>query len=162
MRIYVKIASVFILLLLSVPVVLFIKGCGTAVTGGACGGCPDSPAPSGSSITGTTGIAAPSPTAPACAAGGVRFQIIGPDGTTPLSDICVELTTNGAIGDYVGDCSAVNASRKIMRTDQSGVVTVDFAMDCATTGLHGPVTFFVQANSCAISATASAASVTCP
>ena len=49
MKLAVKILSVAVLIALASPLIL-LKGCGNILTGGACGGCPDSTAPFGSTI----------------------------------------------------------------------------------------------------------------
>jgi hypothetical protein len=143
-----KIVAVLVLMLLASPAVL-LKGCGSAINGGACGGCPDSTAPQGSTIEAPTLSSAPSATTGACYPA-LSFRVVGPDGL-PLNNVCVELFTNGviALDNGLPDCGDVVASPQssiITRTNDSGVVMVEFV---TPGGVAVGDTFFVEAVSCA-------------
>jgi len=149
MNLGVKMLSVAVLIALALPVIL-VNGCGDVLTGGACGGCPNSTAPYGSTIVSSEELGIPSsfgscyPT--------ITFQVLDSAGD-PMSDICVEIYTNGSIALHSGppDCSNVvfaPSSAIITRTNSAGVISVEFATPACSTG----ETFFVQATSCSVSA----------
>jgi hypothetical protein len=148
----VKVTALIVLAAIASPIFI-LNGCGEAVNGKQCGGCPDSTAPFGSTIVATDLSGAPSASFGGCYPA-VTFQVLSPDGE-PLNDICVELFTDGAIAKDTGqpDCSDVIASPKssmITRTNSSGVVMVEFLVPPSTAG----TTFFVEAVSCSVSAIA--------
>lgn len=151
MKLAVKILSVLVLIALSSPVIL-LKGCGEMVTGGACGGCPDSTAPYGSTITAPDGLGIPSAASGTCYPA-LTFTVLGPD-NEPIDNICVEIFTNGAIALHSGlpNCTNVilSPSQSILtRTNTSGAVTVEFATPA---GAAAGSTFFVEVVSCHVSA----------
>lgn len=147
MKLAVKILSVLVLLALAAPVIL-LKGCGNILNGGACGGCPSSTAPYGSTIQGPTSLDAPS-TAGSCYTP-LTFTVLN-DKSLPIDNICVEIFTNGAIALHpvgsVVPCANVLAnpsSTIITTTNSAGAVVVEFMTPAAAAG----ETFFVQVMSC--------------
>jgi hypothetical protein len=156
MKLTVKLTSLLLLLLLASPVIL-LKGCGSkgGINGGGSSGlCPNSVAPTGSKIDAPTLGGIPAIPGPSCYPN-VGFTVVGPDGTTPMADICVVVTTNGAIGaPAVNPCfnAAFSPSTQmVMRTDSYGNVVVDMLTSSAT--VSGDV-FFVEVSSGALSAVA--------
>jgi hypothetical protein len=94
-----------------------------------------------------------------------------------MNDVCVELNTNGLMAlhnpNSALSCASVAANPKSYirtRSDSTGTITVDFLIDspCDTLGLATAATaasFFVQATSCSINGTSTAAvtiSPACP
>ncbi len=169
MQLTAKFVSVIILLLLSAPILLF-NSCGggsgsSFFTGGACGGCPNSTAPEGSSIT-----ASSSSISGKISANGVspvegcisHITFVVKDTNGPLPNICVELFTNGRIAltadpNDPGSCVTNKTYvRNYMRqrTDDKGAISLDFATDLITratpTTLTTVVSRFIQANSCSV------------
>jgi hypothetical protein len=140
MRMTIKPISILFLLLLASSLLL-TPGC----TGKRSGGCPDSTAPDGSTITGPTTLGAPLP-------GGtcypnLTFTVRDASGL-PMNNICVEVYTNASIALHSGlpDCSNVAASPQssiITRTDDSGNVVIELGTPLALTG----DTFFVHVSS---------------
>ena len=173
MKLTVKIISLFVLLSLASPVI-FLKGCGKTLNGGACGGCPDSTAPTGAIITTIDLTAADniSPTGTYCYPA-VTFQITDADGA-PLNNLCVEIFTNSfvALHNTGIDCFAHATSDFFTyirtRTSDQGLVTLDFLISspCSVIGTGATVgSFWVEAVSCSARAMATAAvtvSSTCP
>lgn len=166
MKLTAKVVSVFILLLLSVPIFLF-SSCGSGsgsnfFTGGACGGCPNSTAPDGSTINSSTAdinqtwTITSSSTSFAGCMNRITFTVKDKAGN-PLDNICVELFTNGffalpspnAPGSCTNDLYTQTYLRQ--RTDTTGTVTVDFA-DIVTrptsTTPSATAAPFIQATSC--------------
>ncbi len=172
MTYYAKIASVLVLLLLASPVVIFMKGCGDIVNGGACGGCPDTTAPYGSTVTITTGLKDAAVTPFGGCYDNVTFTFTDPD-NQPLNGICVEIFTNGFIkkSSDPGDCTSYSANYVSgylrTRTDEGGTAMVDFATGdlsslCTAPGTQ-TLTFFVQVSSCTVADTSEATlTLTCP
>jgi hypothetical protein len=163
MKLAIKVLSVMVLLALLSPVIL-LKGCGEAIDGGQCGGCPDSVAPTGSSITASTLSDGSSYSDGAVCYPTVTFQVFGPDGLS-LNNICVELYTDGwsTIGlqtpSTAGTCSTANYSYIRTRTDNHGVVTVSLYISNPCSALASEATsgtFYVWAQSCTATATATA------
>jgi hypothetical protein len=142
MKLTLKIISIFVLLLIASPVLL-LKGCGSALNGGASGACPDSVAPSGSKINAPTDLDVPNLATGTCYA--LPFTVTEADGVTPMNGICVEVTTNAVIALHtVNDpnCTNVVAGAKttiVTRTDEHGIVFVDLVTLPTVTG-----TFFVE------------------
>lgn len=170
MKMAVRILSVLVLIALFSPVIL-LKGCGELLTGGQCGGCPDSVAPYGSSVAAPT--ISPVGSIPNGSSGCVdalTFTIIGPD-NEPLNDVCVEIFTNGYIKESktAGDCTISTgyvAGYLRTRTDAGGTATVDFstgALSCGSATSNQSLSFFVQVSSCTAGETASATwTLVCP
>jgi hypothetical protein len=158
MKLTVKILSVAVLIALASPVIL-LKGCGEIINGGACGGCPNSTAPFGSSVT------APANKTYAVAPDGSwcvnlpAFTFKDPDGDV-MNGICVEIFTNGliAMANAPGDCGTNPNYTDYIRTstDPGGTITVDIAtgtLSCAGNTADETHEFFVQVNSCTTGAT---------
>lgn len=164
MKLAIKVVSVMILLALLSPVIL-LKGCGEVIDGGQCGGCPDSAAPTGSSITASTLNAASTLSTDSVCYATVTFQVFGPDGTTPLNNACIEIYTDGysLVGEHTPDSITCNAttsnSYMRIRTDDHGVVTLNYWIPDPCAGRASgtkSTTFSVWAISCAATDTASA------
>lgn len=163
MKLTTKLISVLVLVLLASPVVL-LKGCGKTVNGGACGGCPDTTAPTGSTAKASAPAAATvSPNGSACWPSTV-FTFTGPDGI-PLNNICVELTTNGliAVHNQGIDCYAhalTDWNTYVRtRTDTGGTVTVDLLLSSPCSGVGSGTaseSIWAEAVSCSVSALATA------
>ncbi len=154
MRTTITLISTLVILFFASSAVI-MKGCGKSLNGGSCGGCPDSTAPLGSTV-----VLSPATLTAGSACYVQAFQFLDSSGQ-PLSDICVEIFTNGNIALHTsGDCSstvtASPASYIRTRTNSSGVVMVDLAASCTgqTTGTTS-VTTFVTAQSCGVEGTAS-------
>jgi hypothetical protein len=152
MRLTTKLISVLILVLM-VSYLSMVNGCGKAVSGRASGGCPDSTAPAGSSISAPTNLGTPH------VAGGDCYPTLGftvKDSTgAPMSGICVEIFTNGNIALHSGlpNCSTVAANPQtsvVTRTDYNGNVIVELLTSPTATG----GTTFVEVASGALSAVA--------
>jgi hypothetical protein len=145
MRLTIKLIFILFLLLLASSLLLMMPGCGKALTGSGSGGCPDSTAPDGSTITGPTALGTPLP-------GGtcyptLTFNVKDPDGL-PMNNICVEVYTNASVALHSGlpNCSNVTANPQsaiVTRTDHSGNVVIELATPVAATG----DTFFVHVSS---------------
>jgi len=153
MKMIAKIILVLIMLVLAAPIFL-LNSCGNFGTTGQCGGCPDSAAPAGSSISAPTLVEPGSVVSgtPICYPS-VAFQVVDAKGN-PLNDICVELSTNGQIALHTpgsASCPASGIAYIRSKTDTGGMITVDFMIAPTATG-----TYFVRAVSCATSAMASA------
>ena len=145
MKLAVKILSVVVLIALASPLIL-LKGCGNILTGGACGGCPDSTAPYGSSIVAPTDLDPPS-TSGSCYPA-LTFTVLD-NKSLPMENICVEIFTSGAIALHSGlpNCASVLAnpsSSIITRTNSAGAVVVEFLTPAAL----ADETFFVEVVSC--------------
>ncbi len=147
MKLRTKLMFVLILLLLASPLI-FLKGCGKALNGGASGACPDSVAPDDSQISSPTGdLSAPVIGETDCYTP-IVFKVIGPD-VKPLNNVCVELTTNAAIALHnIGDTNCTNVAlgpktEIVTRTDDHGYVQVDLVTQATATGQ----VFFVDATS---------------
>lgn len=163
MKLAIKFVSVMILLALLSPVIL-LKGCGETLTGGACGGCPDSVAPTGSTITASAlSEASISSDGEACYPT-LTFQVLDPDGP-PLNNICIEIYTDGygMIGlqtsDSAGTCSTANYTYIRTKTDNQGVVSLSFRVSDPCSSLASGAasgTFYVWAVSCTATADTSA------
>jgi hypothetical protein len=143
MRLTIKLIVVLMLLLL-VSFLILINGCGKALTGHGSGGCPDSTAPDGSTITVPT-LGAPSVNGSCYPT--LVFTVRDLDGA-PLNGICVEVFAQGSLALHSGppDCSNVIANPQsaiVTRTDDSGNVVVEFATPPATAG----TTFSIQVTS---------------
>ncbi len=155
MKLTIKLVSLFTLLLLASPLIL-LKGCGN----NSSGACPDSVAPSGSTITAPKDLGAPSTTSSMCYPG-LTFTVTASNGD-PLNDICVVVTTNAAISlTPPGGKACSNFSAKsaiITRTDKYGNVVVDFVTPAAASG----ETFFVMVQSGAASAVATTPGAVAP
>ncbi len=147
MRLTTKLIFSFIFLLLASSL-LVTHGCGKR-----SGGCPDSVAPAGSTITAPTIVTVPSTTTSTCAPT-LGFTVIGPDGS-PSSDTCVEIYSDASIALHTGSspCSNVAANPQsaiVTRTDGSGNVIVEMLMGPTPAG----ATHFVEVASGAIANTA--------
>lgn len=135
--------TLFFLLLASS--LLLTHGCGKALTGHGSGGCPDSTAPNGSTITGPTTFFAPSINGSCYPS--VTFSVKDPQGN-PMNGVCVEIYSQGSIALHTGnpDCSNVFANPQsaiVTKTDNSGNVVLEFATPPTTAG----TTFALQLNS---------------
>lgn len=162
MKLFARIAAVLVLLMLASPVML-LKGCG-AINGGACGGCPDSPAPFGSTVSGADATysiqSAPGATTVSYCVNSMIFTFKDPNGQ-PLNDICAEVFTNGLVALSAGTDCTTNFSTNggftyiRTRTNAGGTVTLDFESNLITKGTSttSTVTNFVQVTSCTASAT---------
>ena len=144
MRLTTKLIFSFIFLLLASSL-LVTHGC----SGKGSGGCPDSVAPAGSTITVPTIVTAPSTTTSTCFPT-LGFTVLGSDGS-PLSDTCVEIYSDASIALHTGSslCSNVAANPQsaiVTRTDSSGNVIVELLSGPTPTGL----THFVAVSSGAI------------
>lgn len=175
MKLTIRLLSVLILMLLASPIIL-LKGCGKAVNSGACGGCPDTTAPTGSKFNSPTlATYSLSPTGAVCYPI-VNFQLVD-EGGAPLNNICVEMYTNGAMAlhsQFNTDCSSHAAldyfSYIRTRTDSNGVISVDLLVSSPCSGLGlstgtASTSYFVRAVSCSVSASATASitiSPACP
>jgi len=151
MRLTIKLIFVLFLLLLASSLLL-THGCGKAITGKGSGGCPDSTAPDGSTITAPTTLSAPS-VAGSCFPV-LTFTVRGSDGL-PLNGICVEVFTNASIALHTGlpNCSNVVGNPQsaiITRTDSSGNVVIELGTPPTTAGN----TFFVEVSSGTVAQTA--------
>ncbi len=148
MKLTIKCASILVLLLLASPLVL-LKGCG--LNGGKSGACPDTVAPSRSSITAPSNLSAPIVGFANCYPG-LPFQVLD-SAKNPMNGVCVEVTTNAFIAlQTVGDaeCNNVALDAKttiVARTDDSGIVSVDLVSIPTTSG----ETSFVEVASGALS-----------
>jgi len=162
MKLTTKLLSIMVLILLASPVIL-LKGCGKAINGGQCGGCPDSTAPQGATVTNTIGMTAGtiSSSGSACYES-VSFLFKGSDGV-PLNDICVELTAVQGVmalrkpssAQMCGDVITDPKTYIRTRTDGTGTVAVDFVVACSTSYAASGATSIsaaVQAVSCNTSA----------
>ncbi len=163
MKLTVKIISLFVLLSLASPV-LFLKGCGETLNGGACGGCPDSSAPIGSIMIAPELASATINTDGAACSSAVSFQLTDADGA-PLNNLCVEIFTNAFVALHNSgiECNAHPASDFYTyirtRTNDQGVVSLDFliASPCSVLGTGATTgSFWVHAVSCSASASATA------
>ncbi len=167
MQLTAKLVSVFMLLLLSSPIFLF-NSCGgngnTFFSGGACGGCPNSTAPDGSTIVSNVAsltTAWDSFTGDTQFAGcmdSISFTVRDAAGK-PLDNICTEFFTNGYIAlsdpNSAGSCVyaptyAHNYMRQ--RTNKEGTITVSYAnivsKGTASTGTATTADQFIQVTSC--------------
>jgi hypothetical protein len=142
-----------LLVLLLACYLITANGCGKAVSGHGSGGCPDSTAPDGSSITAPTNLGVPHMSGGDCYPA-LSFSVKDSTGA-PMSGVCVEIFTNGDIALHSGlpNCSNVAANPQtsiITRTDSSGNAVVELiTLPTATGG-----TTFVEVTSGAVSAVA--------
>jgi hypothetical protein len=143
MRLTIKLIFILFFLLLASSLLL-TPGCGKAITGSGTGGCPDSSAPDGSTITATQITAAPK-------LAGDCFPIVmftvRDSGGNPLNGVCIEVYTNASIALHTGlaDCHNVIASPQnaiVTRTDDSGNVVVELATPPTTTATTFSITAF--------------------
>ncbi len=175
MKLTVKILSVLVLLALASPVIL-LKGCGNILTGGACGGCPNSTAPAGSTVTATTLTGYTMPYNGQVCYSNTTFQFFGSDGK-PLNDICVEIYTNEANSSFALHNAPISCFSHPLsdfmtylrtRTDSTGTVSLDFLVYDACNGLASgtsSVPVWIEARSCTTSGMSTATitlSPTCP
>ncbi len=146
----IKWVPILVLLLLASPLIL-LKGCGKAVNGGPSGACPDTVAPSGSTIT------------PAATSASLEASFVGmincyspvvfnvADTSGALNGICVEITTDAAIALHTLNdplCSNVlvpgGAKNTIItRTDEHGNISLDLVTQPTASG----DVFFVEITS---------------
>lgn len=158
MKLTVQFVAILILAALASPVFL-LNGCGEALNGGQCGGCPDSLAPAESSIVVTNRLGSYTVGEGSYCVNRVAFTVMA--GGKPLGKgICVELFTNGGItlsqgGRDCTDSTLVYSQYIRTRTDYGGTVTVDFATGylfnstCGTGNeKDASYSLFVQASSC--------------
>ena len=148
MRLTTKLIFSFIFLLLASSL-LVTHGCGKR-----SGGCPDNVAPYGSTITLVTPLTLVPHNAGGDCYSPVKFVVA--DSSGPLSDICVEVSTNGLIALQSGppDCKNINFTKPqtaiVTTTDASGVVSLEL-LTLPTTTKGG--TTIVQVSSGAVAMT---------
>ena len=161
MKLTIKFVPILVLLLLASPLIL-LKGCGKALNGGPSGACPDSVAPSGSTITKPADLDAPVVGSATCYSG-LPFTVIDSE-SKEMNGICVEITTNAFIALHTvsdSECTNVVLGAKttiVTRTDDYGNVSVDLVTLPTTTGEK----FFVEVASGAASAVVRTAPAVAP
>jgi hypothetical protein len=165
MRLALRLLPIFVIAILITSDVM-LKGCGTALIGGACGGCPNSTAPAGSQVHGPSSstfaigsLGGAATVGPFCV-NSLTFTITDSSGTKPMSDICVEVFTDGgvALSSASPDCTTNIYSAYIRtRTDSGGTVTLDSLSNIITkptpSSTSSTATQFVQVTSCSATAT---------
>jgi hypothetical protein len=152
MRLTTKLISVLLLVLI-ISYLSTLPGCGDSASSG---GCPNSTAPSGSTITGPASLGAPFIYTSTCYPT-VGFTVTDASGA-PMNDICVEIYSDANIALHTGlpDCGNVAANPQnamVTRTDSRGNVMIELLTGPTPTGK----THFVQVSSGAINATATTA-----
>jgi hypothetical protein len=145
----------FMVILFLVSSLILAYGCGKSLNGHTSGGCPDSVAPDGATIT-TPSLNAPFVNSTSCYPT-VGFTVKDSDGN-PMNNICVEIFSDANIALHSGapDCSNAAAnpqSSMITRTDNSGNVVVELLTGPTPTGK----THFVQVTSGALTGIATTA-----